>query len=283
MSWLVLLASAVLAAVAAAGVLSPLAGRGRAPDPEPDPLEEERRRLLRSLHDLDEERRGGDLPVTVYQELRAETEARAVAVLRALEARAGATADQDGPVAAPPRESRPGRTAAPVLVIAAVLAGTVPLLAGALRDRPPGQSITGASLEGDPVAFFEQRVRDHPDDLAARLDLARSYMSAGDVRSAVEQYLTALQLDPRNPEARANLGYLLYLAGEPEDGLEQVEDALEVEPGYPEGLYFKGVILLRGLDRPAEAATALRAYLDVAPFGSRRAEAHDLLEEAIRG
>jgi tetratricopeptide (TPR) repeat protein len=282
MSWIVLLASAVLAAVAAAGVLGPLVGKGRALDPGPDPLEEEGSRLVRSLHDLDEERLGEELPAAAYRELRAETEARAVAVLRALEARDGAGVEEDTGTAPTSRESRPGRAAAAILVVAAVLAGTVPLLAGALRDRAPGQSITGPSLEGDPVAFFEQRVRDHPRDLAARLDLAQRYMDAGDARSAVEQYLTALQLDPRNPEARANLGYLLYLAGEPEDGLAQVEEALEEEPGYPEGLYFKGVILLRGLDRPDQAATALRAYLEVAPFGSRRAEAQNLLEEALR-
>lgn len=284
MTWLFLLASAVLAGVAVAGVLAPLVRSGRPAERGPDPLEEERRRLMRSLHELEEERLGGELPATAYRELRDETEFRAVAVLRALEAQDGAGAgrpERIGPTA--PRDRRPGRTALTVLVGAAVLAATVPLLAGAIRDRDPGQPITGGSLAGDPLAFFQQRVRDHPRDMAARLDLARRLMSAGDVRSAVEQYLTALQLDPRNPEARANLGFLLYKAGQPEDGLEQVEEALDVEPGYPEGLYFKGVILLRGLDRPGEATDALRAYLEAAPFGSRRAEVERLLEETERG
>jgi tetratricopeptide (TPR) repeat protein len=284
MSWLILLASAGLAAVAAAGVLGPLVGRGRILVGNPDALEEEGSRLLHSLRDLDDERLADELPVAAYRELRAETEVRAVAVLRALEARDGAKLEEDPTIPATPRrKSRPARTATVVLVVAAVLATTVPLLAGALRDRVPGQAITGGSLQGDSLAFFEQRARDHPRDLAARLDLARRYRQIGDVRSAVEQYLTALQLDPRNPEARANLGFLLYQAGQPEDGLEQVEDALEEEPGYPEGLYFKGVILLRGLDRPDQAAAALRAYLEAAPFGSRRAEVDALLEEAVRG
>jgi tetratricopeptide (TPR) repeat protein len=285
MTWLFLLASAVLAGVGVAGVLAPLVRSGRPVERGPDPLEEERRRLMRSLHELEEERLGDELPATAYRELRDETEFRAVAVLRALEAQHGAGAagrpERIGPTA--PRDRRPGRTALTVLVGAAVLAATVPLLAGAIRDRDPGQPITGGALASDTLAFFQQRVRDHPRDLAARLDLARRFMSAGDVRSAVEQYLTALQLDPRNPEARANLGFLLYQAGQPGDGLKQVEEALDVEPGYPEGLYFKGVILLRGLDRPGEAAEALRAYLEAAPFGSRRAEVERLLGEAERG
>jgi tetratricopeptide (TPR) repeat protein len=283
MTGLILAASAALAAVAAAGVLGPFVGKRRALVGGGDPLEDEGSRLLRSLRDLDEERLSDDLPVAAYRELRAETEARAVAVLRALEARDGASVEEDAaPRETPRRDSRPARTATVALVLAAVLATTVPLLAGALRDRVPGQAITGGSLPGDALAFFEQRVRDHPRDLAARLDLARRFMAAGDVRSAVEQYLTTLQLDPRNPEARANLGFLLYQAGQPEEGLDQVEDALEVEPGYPEALYFKGVILLRGLDRPGQAAVVLRAYLEAAPFGSRRAEVQALLEEAGR-
>jgi tetratricopeptide (TPR) repeat protein len=283
MTLLVLLASAVLAAVAAAGVLAPFVRSGRAMQRVPDPLEEERRRLMRSLRELEEERLGNELPADAYRELRAETESRAVAVLRALEARDNVGAQRSESIASPtPRQRRPGRTALTVLVGAAVVAVTVPVLAGAIRDRGAGQPITGGSVAGNPLAFFQQRVRDHPRDLAARLDLAREYMGAGDVRAAVEQYLTALQLDPRSPEARANLGFLLYLAGQPEDGLEQVEEALEVEPDYPEGLYFKGVILLRGLDRPGEAAVVLRDYLEAAPFGSRRAEVEDLLEEAER-
>lgn len=284
MTWLLLLASAVLAGVAVAGVLAPLVRSGRPVERGPDPLEEERRRLMRSLRELEEERLGDELPATAYRELRDETESRAVAVLRAQEALDGAGAGRPGRIGPiEPRDRQPGRTALTVLVGAAVLAATVPLLAGAIRDRDPGQPITGGSLAGDPLAFFQQRVRDHPRDLAARLDLARGLMSAGDVRSAVEQYLTALQLDPRNPEARANLGFLLYQAGQPEEGLEQVEEALDVEPSYPEGLYFKGVILLRGLDRPGEAAEALRAYLEAAPFGSRRAEVERLLEETEPG
>jgi len=188
MTWAVLVASAVLAGIAAAGVLHPFrAPRSVALARLADPLDDERRGLLRALRDLDEERATGQLTEDAYRGLRAETEGRAVAVLRALE--------------------------------------------------------------------------------------------AGDAKSAVTQYLAVLALDPRNAEAQANLGFVLYEAGRPEDGLRAVEQALVVDPNYPEALYFKGVILLRGLHRPTEAAVALRAYLAAAPFGSHRAEVESLLKE----
>jgi len=162
-------------------------------------------------------------------------------------------------------------------VLAAVVAS---LLAGAVRSRSSDQPITGTQPQ-TPLAFFQQRVHDHPGDVAARLDLADAYLQTGNVEGAIGQYLAALKLDPQNPEARSTLGFLLYKAGKAKDGLTQVQDALKVSPNDPESLYFEGVILLDGLHQPARAAEAFRAYLAAAgPFGERRAEVQTLLAQA---
>ena len=50
-----------------------------------------------------------------------------------------------------------------------------------------------------------------------------------------------------------------------------MDRALETDPTYPEALFFRGVILLDGLDRPGEAVEAFEAYLDSAPFGDSSA------------
>lgn len=298
MTLVVLVAAAVLAGVAAAGVLWPF-GRNRHLTLErlADPLEDERVSLLRSLRELDAERAAGALAEEDYLELRGETRARAVAVLRALEAREGT-----GELAVGLRELRsPGASngqaarragrrsvrALPALVAGLVLVGViVPLLISAMGDRTSGDPFTGGVQMPDPpgdptsVPFREQRVQDHPQDIAARLDLAQAYQESGNVDAAVGQYLAALAIDPDSAEAHAQLGFLVYQAGRPEEGLVEVERALAVEPDYPEALYFKGVILLNGLRRPAEAAEPFRAYLENSPFGARRAEVEDLLERA---
>ena len=107
MTWIVFLASATLACVAAAGVLRPFS-RSRSVTLEAltDPLEDERSSLFRTLKDLDEERATGQLPEETYRSLRRETEGRAVAVLRALEARSGV-----GELASDLRELRHDRSA----------------------------------------------------------------------------------------------------------------------------------------------------------------------------
>jgi tetratricopeptide (TPR) repeat protein len=123
-------------------------------------------------------------------------------------------------------------------------------------------------------------VTDHPNDVAARLDLAEQYLDSGNVQGAIAQYLAALSIDPRNAEAHAELGFLIYRSGKAEDGLRSVEQALAAQPNYPQALYYKGVILLRGLDRTADAAAAFRAYLSAAPYGALRSEVQGLLKEA---
>jgi tetratricopeptide repeat protein len=294
MSWIVLLAAALLAGVAAGGVLRPF-GSAREVTLErlADPLEDERASLLRTLRELDEDRARGDLSETTYRSLRSETEGRAVSVLRALEAREGAgnlasdlrtlrvapSGDGTGAATLSPRR----RVLAAVLIAVAVLGVSIPLLARAVSSRTPGEPITGFTQGGgSTLALFEQRVASHPQDLAARLDLADRYMAAGSTAAAAAQYLVALQIDPGNAEAHAKLGFLLYRGGKAEEGMRAVNAALAVDPSYPEALYYKGVILLRALSRPAEAAEAFRSYLKVAPFGSRRSEVRQLLQQAQR-
>jgi tetratricopeptide (TPR) repeat protein len=269
--------SALLAAVAAAGVLAPLRRQGiGGPEAPPDPLEEERDALLRALRDLDDDRATGRIDAGSHLALRREIEAQAVAVLRALEAR-----DGDGRVAEdirrppPVSETNRGRILPALLTVLVVTAVLIPALAGAVGDRAPGQVITG----GLPLSQLEDRVRRHPADPAARLDLAEAYLARGEVEAAIDQYVAVLDADPRNPEAHARLGALLFRAGRPRQALDAVNRALEIDPAYPEAMYLRGLILARGMDRPGPARAALEAYLDAAPFGAHVDEARDLLDE----
>ena len=118
----------------------------------------------------------------------------------------------------------------------------------------------------DPLGFFERRVKEHPDDLAARLDLAHRYLDAGMVEDALSEYAVALELDPDDAEALAHVGIILYQNGRPEEALRSVDRALSTDPRYPEGLFIRGVILLRGLDRRISKETDLPVHLVDAPL-----------------
>jgi tetratricopeptide (TPR) repeat protein len=167
-----------------------------------------------------------------------------------------------------------------VLIGGTVLAVVVASLA---RDAEPQLQASTPQASDDPLGFFERRVKEHPDDLAARLDLAHRYLDAGMVEDALSEYTVALELDPDDAEALAHVGIILYQNGRPEEALRSVDRALSTDPGYPEGLFIRGVILLRGLDRPEEAISAFETYLDAAPFGVERQTAKDLITEARAG
>jgi tetratricopeptide (TPR) repeat protein len=123
-------------------------------------------------------------------------------------------------------------------------------------------------------------VKEHPDDLAARLDLAHRYLDAGQAGKALSQYAVALDMDPDDAEALAHVGLIFFQAERYDDALKYVDHALRTDPRYPEALFIRGVILLRGLHRPQDAITAFEAYLDAAPFGVERQTAQDLIDEA---
>jgi tetratricopeptide (TPR) repeat protein len=282
-------AVAGLALVAGAGVLAGFL-REAPPLVEPlaDPLEDRYEALLRSLADLEEAHASGALDGAGYLRLREQTEGRMARVLRALDRRDHA---QSGNAAAVALEDAPaggGRTSiaeprrVPPWAVAVLIGGTVlaVVVASLARDVEPQVRASAPPTSDDPLGFFERRVEEHPDDLAARLDLAHRYLDTGMVEDALSEYSVALELDPDDAEALAHVGIILYQNGRPEEALRSVDRALSTDPRYPEGMFIRGVILLRGLDRPEDAISAFETYLEAAPFGVERQTAKDLIAEA---
>jgi tetratricopeptide (TPR) repeat protein len=288
-------AVAGLALVAGAGVISGFVRDAPAPiEPLADPLEDRRAALLRSLADLEEAHAEGSLEEPEYLRLRERTESRMARVLRAIDRR---DEPQDGggnaiAVAEPDPEAdgHATRTAAPAepkkvppWAVAVLIGGTVVavLVASLARDaEPQAQASSPNATAQDPLTFFEQRVKEHPDDLAARLDLAHRYLDAGMTEKALSEYAVALDMDPDDAEALAHVGLIFFQAERYDDALRYVDHALKTDPRYPEALFIRGVILLRGLHRPQEAIAAFETYLDAAPFGVERQTAKDLIAEA---
>ncbi len=244
-------------------------------EPPADPLEDRRLVLLYTLKDLESARESGAVEGDDYARLREETEGRMARVLRALDERR--RAEDQAPERVRLRRS-PARYVAIALVAATALAvGLVPSLLRSLHDRG---GVEGVLDQGSSVAYFERQVRLHPHDVAAILNLAQRYLDMARFDDAFRQYSAALKLQPDNVDALANYGLLLHLSGRPLQGLASENRALQVDPGYPPALFYKGAILLKGLDRPRSAIGYLRSYLDAAPFGSYGPTARSMIGQA---
>jgi tetratricopeptide (TPR) repeat protein len=77
---------------------------------------------------------------------------------------------------------------------------------------------------------FAELVRLSPADLVARYDLALVEQKMGRVRDAREGYLAVLADDPKNLDARFNLGVLMWQAGSPAEARHQWDKLREVAP-----------------------------------------------------
>lgn len=224
-------------------------------------LEEELGFVFRSLVDLDQERESGELSDDLYQQLVDDYTARAAELLPAVNA---PTTARRVPSARP----RGRRPLAAVTAVAAGVAGIV-LLAGALRPRPPGATVTGNTEAAFSGADAERRaleaaVAERPDDLAARLALARALLDAGDAAAAVQQFDEVAARDPSNAEARAYAGWIVHLAGLPDEGLRRVDSAIAADPAFPDSYFFRAM-MLRARNDAAGAADGFRRYLELAP------------------
>lgn len=198
--------------------------------------------LLRSLRDLEAEHDAGDLDDHDFQTLRDEYVVRAAQALRAESSGTqGASSSRLAPMARRRRVPRPVSLAL-VALLAVGLGVAVARFSG---SRVTGQSVTGTIR---PSA-------------AAEMAEARTAMSEGRAVDAIKGFDRALAIEPDNVEALAYRGWLLHLAGMGDEALAWLDKALAVEPTYADAQFFRGVVLLRDLNRPADAAASLSSFL----------------------
>jgi cytochrome c-type biogenesis protein CcmH len=250
-------------------------------------LETERDFLLRSLDDLETERAAGEVDDDSYARLHDDYTARAAAVLRAL--RDGVDARPDAPRLPWGRRLLVGGAIGAFALVAAVA------LAAGLGARLPGQLASGnqdraGQLDaGDRRGALEAAVEANPDDIPARLALARFLEADGDLAGALRQYDEVTARDPENPDALAQGGRILYLTAS-ETPAEQAADlvaaarerldrAVAADPEYPDARFFRAVLLAQELlDRDLAIGDAQR-YLVLAPDGPFADQARALLAD----
>lgn len=199
-------------------------------------------------------------------------------VLRDLEARSVA-----GPAVKAPATPRPAQLAGtPAPAVASPLrgflwgAGSMAVLGllfflvwQSARPREEGGTLTGnlpqqSAAPADPEeARLREAVARNPDDLEARLELARVHLRRQDMMAVFEETRYVLERSPGQPRA---LGYqaLVRLAmGQSEQALGMLKQALAASPGFFEGYVHLMLVYVRMgrlADAEATAADAARRF-----------------------
>lgn len=245
-------------------------------------LDDERSFLLDSLEDLERERAAGDLSQEDYEVLRDRYTRRAAEVLRALQ-RASSTETGPSAVASSPGSGagstparRRPRTLLVVGLLAVVAAVAVVVVVTQTGARLPGQTATGSvSLSR---AAQERRT----------LAQAQALEVSGDKAGALGLYGQVLAVDPTQPEALAESGWLEFEAGvQSRDAAvlsaAQAEEqkAEDVEPSaYAPHLYLGSMLLTEG-NAPG-AVTQYRRFLADGPPASVVEAARPFIDQAFQ-
>ncbi len=232
-------------------------------------VDEELRRLVQSLDDLDAELAAGDLDPDDYETLRNDYTIRVAEAVRS----AGSAAAPDSSRTSTSGSSGVGRW----LVVAGL--GVFAVGIGLLLARSTGERGIGDALTGSIDASARQLVADCQD----------IGVSDGDLLGAIQCFDDVLTTNPENVEALTYRAWFLVLASTggaaptdtapdetpPVDTAEQetelleaariyLDQAIDIDPAYADARAFRAVVADR-LGNSAEVCTQIEALVDSDP------------------
>ncbi len=125
-----------------------------------------------------------------------------------------------------------------------------PIPAGLPEGHPP---IDSAAL----IKTLEDQAAQGPKDPEPRLRLANFFYDQKQYDKAIEWYERALVLDPRNVNARTDLGTAFFYLGRNQDALREFRKSLETDPRHSPTLYN---MIIVNLDGTHDLKAALEAW-----------------------
>jgi tetratricopeptide (TPR) repeat protein len=135
----------------------------------------------------------------------------------------------------------------------ASVAAVEPAAAPQAQALPPGHPPINADSM---VQALEEAARQNPQDAQAPLRLANLLYDQQRFQEASEWYEKALNLDPRNVDARTDLGTAYFNLGRPRKALGEYRRSLEIQPDHQPTLYNLMIVNLEGLHNLAAARAA---------------------------
>jgi tetratricopeptide (TPR) repeat protein len=88
------------------------------------------------------------------------------------------------------------------------------------------------------------------------LKLANFLYDQKQYSQSIEWYQRALELDPKNTDARTDLGTAYFYSGRPQDALREYGKVLQIDPKHESTLLNTIVVTLDGMHDPAGAQKA---------------------------
>lgn len=139
---------------------------------------------------------------------------------------------------------------------------------GAVGQETSGQAASGGSpMQGLPpghpplniaetIKTLQDQAAQNPQDPDAALRLANLFYDNQRYQEAANWYEKALKLDPKNVNARTDLGTVYFNLGRPTEALAEYKKSLEQEPTHQPTIYNSIIVNLEGTHDLAAARAA---------------------------
>ena len=135
-----------------------------------------------------------------------------------------------------------------------------------------GIVIVGLSLEtrdyarafSDETALWTKTIERNPQASAAYDNLGLLALNSRNYAVAIQNFQSALQIQPNSLEAHCNLATALVDVGDAASAIQQLQAAQRINPHYPVTWYDLGTLYLR-LGQLPEAITQLKTAVDLSP------------------
>jgi tetratricopeptide (TPR) repeat protein len=139
-----------------------------------------------------------------------------------------------------------------------------------------GAGATGSAMQGLPpghpplniaetIKTLQEQESKNPADPQPKLALANLFYDNQRFQEAADWYEKALKLDPKNVNARTDLGTVYFNLGRPTEALAEYKKTLEIEPLHQPTIYNSIIVNLEGTHNMAAARAAWKKLHDLNP------------------
>lgn len=117
----------------------------------------------------------------------------------------------------------------------------------------------------DAVAKCDEAIASNPNDFRAHVILGSIYSAQRKMKQASDSFAHAIKLSPKTKEIYLMKARVDYLRNANDDAVAAAKTALEIDPKYPEAHLVVGSLLKYDTKRSAEAITSLKTALELNP------------------
>jgi Flp pilus assembly protein TadD len=130
-----------------------------------------------------------------------------------------------------------------------------------------GDLLLDRGKPGEAIAAWQSALDERPEDTDLLIRIATAQSRLQHLDEAEKTMLRAVELAPRSPKVRQNLGLVYFKQKRFDDALDAFERVVALQESYPEACYYIGLIHeMRGDERAAE-----RYYVRAVNVGPSRA------------